>query len=285
LRTTALPSRRPVEMPTRSWSRPLGTKRTTISRPERVRPWDPMRSKSRRERRAGTAPGRGRRSGGELSAATCAPSGEHPAAALRLHARTEAVLLGAMALLRLVRSLGHWASEAPLGERSRAFVPARPCGWDDAGPGSLTSEDPEHGAAAPPARGSYTTPPRATPLAVEHGRGGGERGLRDPPRRVACGRSERRWLILPGSIAGPRCSGPKVGANVCRPGTGDASGKPTASDRRSAVEEGQRVAWKSSCGSGTGVASARGRAGSEGTTAAGTAAIDGREAGVARRTR
>ena len=40
LRTTAPPSRRPVEMPKRSWSRPLGTKRTTISRPERVRPWD-----------------------------------------------------------------------------------------------------------------------------------------------------------------------------------------------------------------------------------------------------
>ena len=46
-------------------------------------------------------------SGGELLAALCAACREHAAATLGLHAGAEAVLLGAMALLGLIRLLGH----------------------------------------------------------------------------------------------------------------------------------------------------------------------------------
>ena len=252
-----------------------------------------MRSKSRRERSAGTAPGWGRRSGGELPAATCAPCGEHLAAALRLHARTEAVLLGAVALLGLVGSLGHWASEAPLGERCRACR-SRLAPADGMVLGSsLGRQGPEHGAAAPPAGGSYTTPSSATADGdrgrATHDRGGSPEGPSAGRRRLEREpRTPSRGVMgdTPLGVSRVRVAvGRKSVLTYAAPATGNASGKPTASDRRPAVEEGRPAVTRTVARLRTGVASARERAGSEGTTAAGTAAIDGREAGVARRTR
>jgi len=68
-----------------------------------------MRVKSSLRRSVGTAPCRVfRPSDGELLAATRAPGSEHLAATLALHALAKTVLLGAVALLGLVRLLCHW---------------------------------------------------------------------------------------------------------------------------------------------------------------------------------
>ena len=97
-----------------------------------------MRAKSSRERSVGTAlPRVCRASDGELLATTCAPRSEHVAAALTPHALAEPVLLGAMALLGLVRLLGHWG----LGSFEQAIGifrrPACRCGLVDAVRGAV----------------------------------------------------------------------------------------------------------------------------------------------------
>src|SRR5262245_60305492 len=112
-RITADPRPLPVEMANRSWSSRLGRVRMVTNRWLRLRPLAPRAAKSARARSMWSRPTpmcRERPSDRELPAALRAAGGEHAPSTLRLHPGTEPVLLGAVALLGLIRLLGHrWA--------------------------------------------------------------------------------------------------------------------------------------------------------------------------------
>src|SRR3990172_3606959 len=101
----------PGETPTRARPRPFETKRATSSRSERDRSecWRAAKSFAARSIRGvfvtPGVPSPFRRSGAERLTPPGAPGGEDTATALRLHAGPEAMLLGAVALLGLVRLL------------------------------------------------------------------------------------------------------------------------------------------------------------------------------------